>query len=169
MKHKLMIFDNDGVFTDGGLYYIDGKEKIRKFNAKDGMGVRILQQTPLKPAIITGKISEELEKRASILGIDLLFQGIGNKLNVVKELCKKFNTTLSEVAYVGDDLNDLPVLERVGLPICVNSACDELKKVCTYRTEKDGGDGAVREAIEFVLKKENIYEQAVKDFIKSLQ
>lgn len=164
-----MIFDNDGVFTDGGLYYMDGIEKFRKFNAKDGMGIRILQQTSLIPAIITGKSSQELEKRAEVLGIDLLFQGIKNKLIVVKKLCKQFNATLDEIVYVGDDLNDLPVLEKVGLPICVHSACEELQKVCVYRTKKDGGAGAVREAIEFVLKKENVYKQAVDKFIKSLQ
>jgi 3-deoxy-D-manno-octulosonate 8-phosphate phosphatase (KDO 8-P phosphatase) len=169
MKYKLMIFDNDGVFTDGGLYYMDGIEKFRKFNAKDGLGIRILQQTSLKPAIITGKRSTELEKRAEILGIDLLFQGIRNKLVVVKKLCEKFDATLSEVVYVGDDLNDLPVLKKVGLPICVHSACDELQEVCLYCTKKDGGAGAVREAIEFVLKKENEYKQAVNKFIKSLQ
>ncbi len=164
-----MIFDNDGVFTDGGLYYSNEKEIMRKFNAKDGIGIKILQQTGIKPVIITGKKSIALEKRAEVLQIDLLFEGVRNKMLKLRQLCDKLNVKLEEIIFLGDDLNDLHVLEKVGLPICVKSAPEELKNICSYVTKKDGGNGAVREAIEFILKKENLFEKAKKQFLESLR
>lgn len=169
MSHKLMIFDNDGVFTDGGLYYSGKKELIRKFNARDGLGIRLLQQTDIIPAIVTGKKSNSLTARAKVLGIDYLFQGIKNKLITVEDILKDLNIDFSETIYMGDDINDLPVLKKADIAICLPDSPDELKNISAYVTQKKGGQGAVREAIEYVLKKEKKYKIAVLNFLKHLQ
>lgn len=164
-----MIFDNDGVFTDGGLYYFGGEELIRKFNAKDGLGIRLLQQTEIIPAIVTGKTSNSLNARAKVLNINHIFQGVKNKLNTVEKILKNLDISFSESVYMGDDLNDLPVLEKVDIPICLPDSPRELKDICSYVTKCKGGNGAVREAVEYVLKKDGKYQTAVKNFIQHLQ
>ncbi|MBS3767021.1 MAG: HAD hydrolase family protein [Candidatus Cloacimonetes bacterium] len=169
MSHKIMIFDNDGVFTDGGLYYIEEIESLRKFNAKDGLGIKLLQQTDIIPAIVTGKKSKALASRAQVLGIKKLYQNIKNKLHVIENMLNELDINFSEAIYMGDDLNDLPVLKKVSISICLPDSPDELKDICTYVTKKRGGQGAVREAIEYVLKQENKYNTAVNSFLQHLQ
>lgn len=164
-----MIFDNDGVFTDGGLYYIEEIESLRKFNAKDGLGIKLLQQTDIIPAIVTGKKSKALASRAQVLGIKKLYQNIKNKLHVIENMLNELDINFSEAIYMGDDLNDLPVLKKVSISICLPDSPDELKDICTYVTKKRGGQGAVREAIEYVLKQENKYNTAVNSFLQHLQ
>ncbi|MBS3740652.1 MAG: HAD hydrolase family protein [Candidatus Cloacimonetes bacterium] len=169
MSHKIMIFDNDGVFTDGGLYYIEEIESLRKFNAKDGLGIKLLQKTDIIPAIVTGKKSKALASRAQVLGIKKLYQNIKNKLHVIENMLNELDINFSEAIYMGDDLNDLPVLKKVSISICLPDSPDELKDICTYVTKKRGGQGAVREAIEYVLKQENKYNTAVNSFLQHLQ
>lgn len=164
-----MIFDNDGVFTDGGLYYIEEIESLRKFNAKDGLGIKLLQKTDIIPAIVTGKKSKALASRAQVLGIKKLYQNIKNKLHVIENMLNELDINFSEAIYMGDDLNDLPVLKKVSISICLPDSPDELKDICTYVTKKRGGQGAVREAIEYVLKQENKYNTAVNSFLQHLQ
>ena len=168
MTYKLMIFDIDGVFTNGGMYYNDSDEIGRKFNTKDGLGIRLLQQTDIIPIILTGKESASICRRAEVLQIEFVYQNVKNKLKKLLEIAKKFNVELNQIIYVGDDWNDFPVLEKVGLPICVSSSPDEIKKICKYITKNEGGDGAVREAIEYVLKKEGLYKQAIRNFLDYL-
>ena len=172
MSYKLMIFDIDGVFTDGGMYYNDSDEVWRRFNTKDGLGIRLLQQTEIISIILTGKESKVVSKRAEVLRINYVYQNVKNKLKKLLEIAKKFNVELNQIIYVGDDWNDFPVLEKVGLPICVSSSPDEIKKICKYITKHEGGDGAVREAIEYVLKKEGLYKKAINmflDYLNSLE
>ena len=169
MNYKIMVFDIDGVFTDGGMYYNNSDEVWRKFNTKDGLGIRLLQQTEIIPIILTGKDSIAVSKRAKVLKIKYLYQNVKNKLKKILEIAKEFDVELNQIVYIGDDWNDYPVLEKVGLPICVNSSPDELKKICKYITNINGGNGAVREAIEYVLKKENLYNDAIKKFLEYLK
>jgi len=169
MTYKLMIFDIDGVFTDGGMYYNDSDEVWRKFNTKDGLGIRLLQQTDIIPIILTGKESESISRRAKILKIEFVYQNVKNKLKKLMEIKKDFDVEFNQIIYVGDDWNDFPVLEKVGLPICAKSAPDGIKKICKFVTTKDGGDGAVREAIEFVLKKEEILQETIDKFLSYLK
>jgi YrbI family 3-deoxy-D-manno-octulosonate 8-phosphate phosphatase len=164
-----MIFDIDGVFTDGGMYYTNSDEVGRKFNTKDGLGIRLLQQTDIIPIILTGKKSKSISRRAKILKIEFAYQNVKNKLKKLMEIMQNFDVELNQIIYVGDDWNDFPVLKKVGLPICVRSAPDEIKKNCKFVTTKDGGNGAVREAIEFVLKKEGIYQEAIHKFVSQLK
>ena len=169
ITYKIMIFDIDGVFTDGGMYYTDSDEVGRKFNAKDGLGIRLLQQTDVIPIILTGRKSKAVSKRAEVLKIKFVYQNVKNKLKKLMEIAQNFDVDLTKIIYVGDDWNDFPVLEKVGLPICVKSSPDEIKSICKFVTTKNGGDGAVREAIEFVLKREGIYQEAVNKFLTHLK
>ncbi|MCD6101571.1 MAG: HAD hydrolase family protein, partial [Candidatus Cloacimonetes bacterium] len=108
-------------------------------------------------------------RRAETLQIKFVYQNVKNKLKKLMEIKKDFDVEFNQIIYVGDDWNDFPVLEKVGLPICVKSAPEEIKEICKFVTTKDGGDGAVREAIEFVLKKEGIYQEAIHKLLSYLK
>ncbi len=169
MRYKIFIFDVDGVFTDGGLYYLGTGEIGRKFNARDGLGIRLLQQTPIVPVIVSGKKAEVVAQRMKILKITQVHLGIRDKLSTIKAIMKEFDATFEEIIFMGDDWNDMPVLEKAGCAITVPAASQEIKEVCDYITVTQGGSGAVREAIEWVLKKENLYNEAAKSFVAYLQ
>jgi len=169
MQYKLFIFDVDGVFTDGGLYYLGTEEGGRKFNVRDGLGIRLLQQTPIVPIVVSGKKTEMVTKRMKVLKISHVYLGIRDKLSTVKNIMKEFDVRFDEVIFMGDDWNDMPALKKVGCAITVPSASQEIKDVCEYVTESHGGSGAVREAIEWILKKENLFDVAVKSFLAYLQ
>ncbi|HHI87448.1 MAG TPA: hypothetical protein ENK03_00705 [Candidatus Cloacimonetes bacterium] len=169
MRYKIFIFDVDGVFTDGGLYYLGTGEIGRKFNVRDGLGIRLLQQTPIVPVVVSGKKTEVVAQRMKVLKISHVYLGIRDKLSTVENIIKEFNTSFEEIIFMGDDWNDMPVLEKVGCAITVPAASQEIKEVCDYVTISEGGSGAVREAIEWVLKKENLYDEAAKSFVAYLQ
>jgi len=169
MRYKLFIFDVDGVFTDGGMYYLDSGEAARKFNVRDGLGIRLLQQTSLVPIVLSGKDTEIVKHRMKVLNIPHVYLGIRDKLSTVESILKEFDVTFKEVIFMGDDWNDVPVLEKVGCAITVPAASQEIKDVCAYVTENHGGSGAVREAVEWILKKENLFDKAVKSFLIYLQ
>lgn len=169
MRYKIFIFDVDGVFTDGGLYYLGTHEIGRKFNVRDGLGIRLLQQTSIVPVIVTGKETDAVTERMKVLKITNVYQGVRDKLFTVQEIMKELDANFDEVIFMGDDWNDMPVLEKVECAITVPAASQEIKEVCDYVTTTQGGYGAVREAIEWVLKKENLYEEAAKSFVAYLQ
>lgn len=169
MRYKLFIFDVDGVFTDGGLFYLGTREIGRKFNVRDGLGIRLLQQTPIVPVVVTGKKTDAVTERMKVLKITNVYQGVRDKLSTIKAIMKEFNASFEEIIFMGDDWNDMPVLEKVGCAITVPAASQEIKEVCDYVTTTQGGSGAVREAIEWILKKENLYDEAAKSFVSHLQ
>jgi len=169
MKYKLFLFDIDGVFTDGGLYYTNTSDIIRKFHVQDGLGIRLLQHTAIVPVVVTGKRSEAVTQRMKVLGIDHVYQKVRNKLATVQEISEKFSVSLNEIIFMGDDWNDFPILEKVGCKITVPASPPEIQQICDYVTKKAGGDGAVREAIEWLLRKENLYESAVQEFMEYLK
>ncbi len=148
---KLLALDVDGVLTDGGLYYSDSGEEFKKFNVKDGQGIKLIIQAGIEVAIITASTSQAVVHRANKLGINHTFIGIENKLLVLENLCHKLSISLEQVAYMGDDINDIPVLKAVGCPLTVADAMPANKVCAIYVTELAGGQGAVREICDFLL------------------
>lgn len=147
---KLVAFDVDGVLTNGEIIYTEKGEEIKAFNAKDGQGINLLVKQGYITAIITARQTPIVDKRAKDLEIPEVYQGAKNKFEVIKLLMDKYNLKLSEIAYVGDDLPDVCVLEKVGLACCPSDAVDEVKKICHFVSEKQGGKGAVREIADLI-------------------
>lgn len=149
-KIKLVISDVDGVLTDGGMYYSENGDELKKFNTRDGMAFQLLREHGIKTAIITSENTKMVEHRAQKLHIDFLKQGKrnGGKLEAAKEICKELGITLSEVAFVGDDINDIELLERVGFAFCPSDAVEKVKKInkITVLSTK-GGEGVIRDII----------------------
>jgi len=148
---QVVIFDVDGILTDGTLYLTDGGEEIKAFNSHDGHGMKMLKASGVELAIITSRESRCVELRAENLGISLIYQGAKNKLQVFEVLLTKLGLDVSACAYVGNDLIDLPVMLRCGLSICVPAAPALVKKQAHYVTRLEGGHGAVREVCEMVM------------------
>jgi 3-deoxy-D-manno-octulosonate 8-phosphate phosphatase (KDO 8-P phosphatase) len=144
--------DIDGVFTDAGIYLGNSGQEFKKFNAHDGMGVTLLIRSGIVPFIITGRTSEAVARRAVELSISEVHQGVRHKEECLKEIASRLGVELGEIAYVGDDIADMPVLKRVGLPIAVGDAVAEVREVAKYVTRATGGNGAVREACEHVIR-----------------
>ncbi|MGG7153289.1 cytidylyltransferase domain-containing protein [Clostridium neonatale] len=151
-KVKLLLTDSDGVLTDGGMYYSENGDELKKFNTKDGMGFELLRKKGIITGIITGENKELVKKRAEKLKIDELHMGIKNKLLTVRLICEKYKISLENVAYIGDDINDLDVIRNVGIGCSVNDAMECIKSESNYVTKVNGGEGAVREIAELILK-----------------
>jgi 3-deoxy-D-manno-octulosonate 8-phosphate phosphatase (KDO 8-P phosphatase) len=159
---KILFLDVDGVLTDGKV--ILGKhEEFRNFNVLDGLGIHIAKGAGLTVILITGKTCDAVERRALELGIEC-HQGVINKLELVNRILSKVGVSAENAAFVGDDLPDLAPMKAVGLPIAVQSAVAEVKKVAKAVTSARGGEGAVREAIEMILRKEGRWEGALRSF-----
>ena len=151
MKIKLVAFDVDGVMTDGSLTFFEDGREIKTFNAKDGHGVVMLNRKGFITAIITARESEIVERRAQMLEITKVFQGAKNKIKALEALCEEFKVSFGEVAYMGDDLPDLCVLEKVALSGCPADAVEEVKQKCKFISKKEGGKGAVREFCDLII------------------
>ncbi len=151
-KIKLAAFDIDGVMTDGSLIYLPDGNQAKAFNAKDGLGVVMINKAGIKTAIITAKESQAVIERAKTLDITKLFMNQKNKMLALDEICKEFSLKYDEIMYMGDDLPDIEILKSCGLSVCPNDAVDEVKDICDIVTEKSGGRGAVREVCDFLLK-----------------
>jgi 3-deoxy-D-manno-octulosonate 8-phosphate phosphatase (KDO 8-P phosphatase) len=162
---KLLLLDCDGVLTDGGLYYtFDGKrvlEGAKVFHIHDGHGLKLAREAGLKVGIISGRISPALTARARDLQIDYLHQGIDDKLSVYEQIKTAEGFTDDKIAYVGDDLPDLPIMRRVGLAIAVADAVDEVRECAHFVTNKPGGRGAAREVVELLLKAQDKWRESL--------
>ena len=167
-KIKLLIMDCDGVLTDGKIIYSDKGAETKNFNAKDGLGIKLLSFTDIKTAIITGRKSELLERRCKDLSIDFLYQKISNKRKKVEILLEKMKINWENVAFIGDDWNDYPVIQKAGLTATPADAFREIIEIVDYKTERCGGEGAVREFIDYILKRKGIYEKTIQKFIDYL-
>jgi YrbI family 3-deoxy-D-manno-octulosonate 8-phosphate phosphatase len=148
---RLLCVDVDGVLTDAGMYYGPDGEVLKKFNTRDGMGLARVRAAGVAVAIISGEDSAIVHARAAKLNIDDVFSGVANKLDVVRDLCARRKIPPEEVAYVGDDLNDLAAMESVGLACAVLDAAEPVKSIAHYVTQRRGGDGAVREVCELII------------------
>jgi 3-deoxy-D-manno-octulosonate 8-phosphate phosphatase (KDO 8-P phosphatase) len=150
-KIKLVAFDVDGVMTNGEIIYSESGEELKIFNAKDGHGAVMLNRKGFITAIITARQTPIVDRRAKDLDITHVYQGAKNKLIALQDLMEKYNLDFSQIAYVGDDMPDVCILERVGLAFCPNDSAEEVKKICHFISSKDGGKGAVREISDFIL------------------
>jgi 3-deoxy-D-manno-octulosonate 8-phosphate phosphatase (KDO 8-P phosphatase) len=147
---KLLSLDTDGVLTDGGIYFTDSGDELRKFNVKDGMGMKLAQSAGVALAIITASSTPSIGHRGNALGVDHIYLDAQDKLGTLVSLCDQMGIDLEQVAHVGDDVNDIPVLEVVGCPMSVNDAMAAAQDAAIYITEKNGGDGAVREICDMI-------------------
>ena len=148
---KLLATDVDGVLTDGGMYYSERGDELKKFNTRDGKGIELLRQAGIKVVLITSENTQLVKRRAKKLKVDALYQGIRDKAAAIQELTAKYGISRQEIAYIGDDVNDLAALRAVGLAITVADGLPENKKVADYVTQARGGEGAVREVAMLVL------------------
>jgi N-acylneuraminate cytidylyltransferase len=148
---KMLLMDSDGVLTDGGMYYSENGDELKKFNTKDGMAIELLKSKGIKVGIITGEDRELVRKRAEKLRVDELYMGIKNKLAVLEKIREKYNLAYSEIAYIGDDINDIDVIKKVGFGCSVSDGMNCVKEVAHYVTSAKGGQGAVREVVELIM------------------
>jgi 3-deoxy-D-glycero-D-galacto-nononate 9-phosphatase len=148
---KLVLTDIDGVWTDGGMYYDQTGNEWKKFNTSDSAGVLFCKYANIPVGIITGEDTEIVKRRAEKLKISILHQGIQDKLTVAKVICDELHISLNEVAYIGDDIGDVTLLDAVGISAAPQNASDYIKKRVDFVTLKSGGEGAFREFIETIL------------------
>jgi 3-deoxy-D-manno-octulosonate 8-phosphate phosphatase (KDO 8-P phosphatase) len=165
-KIKLIIFDVDGVLTGGHIIFGTEGEAVKEFYAQDGLGISLAHKAGLKTAIITGRESEMVRRRGAELKIGDVYQGAMDKVTALQELVTKHALTLEQIAYVGDDINDLPVMIQIGLPCAVANAVPEVKAIAKYVAGRQGGNGAVREVIEHILKAQGLWEGLIADYMK---
>ncbi|OUO78740.1 acylneuraminate cytidylyltransferase [Bacteroides sp. An269] len=154
VKISLFLCDVDGTLTDGGMYYSENGDELKKFNTRDGMGFQLLREVGIKTGIITSENTKIVENRAKKLKVDFLYQGKrdGGKLAVTKDICEQLGITLDEVAYIGDDINCMELLEAVGVKACPADAYEEVKAIPDIHImTRKGGDGCVREFINHIL------------------
>ncbi|MEM7259810.1 MAG: HAD-IIIA family hydrolase [Pseudomonadota bacterium] len=162
---ELIIFDVDGVFTDGGLYRSDDGQEFKRFHANDGLGIRMLQSADITLAVITGRTSKVVEHRCKELGIEHVYQGQKDKLGAYQQLQQQLDIDPQKIAYMGDDIIDMPVMRRVGLALTVPHACEEIADMAHWTSTRHGGNGAVRDACEFILKAQDRYQQAIERYM----
>ena len=164
-KIKLVIFDIDGVLTTGALFLDNDGKEYKAFNSKDGHGLRMLQDGGVEVAIITGRQSELVKHRAHDLGITRIYQGKREKLPAYEELLAETGLNHEDIAYVGDDVVDLPVMTKVGLAICVQDGHAFVKKHAHWITDKNGGCGAGRDACELILEAQGKLQDMLQSYI----
>jgi len=165
-KIKLLALDVDGVLTSGQIIFGRDGELMKKFHAQDGLGIALAQKANLTIAIITGRESQMVTLRSEELSITDVYQGTLSKTQALAELMVKYDLTEEQIAYVGDDLNDLPVLIRVGLPCATANAVPEVKQHAQLVTKQVGGNGAVREVIEYILKAQGKWDSIVNVYLQ---
>ncbi len=163
---RLIIFDVDGVLTDGQLHIGANGECFKSFNCQDGLGISLIRKCGIKTAIITGRESAMVACRAAELKFDELYQGQKNKTVAFQKICSKYQLAEIEVAYIGDDLIDLPIMLRSGLAAAVNNAVAEVKAAAHVVSSRDGGQGAVREILEFIIKSQGFWDKMLQEYIK---
>lgn len=156
MKPKIKVFlsDVDGVMTDAGMYYTESGDEFKKFNTHDGMAFGMLRDQGIKTGMVTSEMTKIVENRAKKLKVDYLYQGARDegKLGAAKEICEKEGISLSEVAYIGDDINCIPLLKAVGIAACPLNAVNQVREISgIIQLKARGGEGAVREFVEILL------------------
>jgi YrbI family 3-deoxy-D-manno-octulosonate 8-phosphate phosphatase len=150
LPFKILFLDVDGVLTDGGMYYSESGDEFKKFNTKDGLAIRFLTKNLGIPVgLVSNGINQKLiQRRANLLGINLVYVGTGKKLEIISDWCKGLHLTLADAAYIGDDVNDLECLMAVGISACPSDAVNKVKNSVMIQLERKGGEACVREFIE---------------------
>ena len=154
-KIKLVITDVDGVLTDGGMYYTKDGDMMKKFHARDGMGVTLLRKIDIPTIILTKEKTEIVAHWSKNMKVKEVLDGVTKKESKLDSICKKNNVLLDEIAYVGDDVNDIEILKKVGLSITPKDGEDSVKKNCDYICSRIGGNGAFREVVNLILEVHN--------------
>ena len=167
-KIKLLVCDCDGVLTDGLIIYDSSGVEQKNFSSHDGLGIKMLQHSTIELAVITGRYSEMLERRCTDLNIKYLYQNVMNKRKMLEDLLNLLNLKFENVAYIGDDWNDFLAMQDCQLKIAPKNARDLFKLTVDYVTENEGGYGAVRDAIEYILKNQNDFEIVLRSFLDEL-
>lgn len=163
---KLMIFDVDGVFTDGSLHYGEHGEILKTFHALDGHGIKLLKQAGILVAIISARQSPMLNQRIKDLGIDYAMTGISDKQSAFKALLQKTSLQEKDCGYMGDDIIDLPILMRVSFSVSVPNGHPDVKSRVVYITQAMGGRGAIREVCDLILKAQHKYQTILESYLK---
>ena len=163
---KLLLMDCDGVLTDGRLWLLDNGEEQKNFNVQDGLGLELWHRAGLKSGIISGRSSSAVERRARDLNIEFVRQGAEDKTGDFQSILSLAGVNESEVAFIGDDLNDIPLLRRAELAVAVANASEETRSVAHLVTRAAGGHGAVREVIEIILKAQGRWADATEKYLK---
>jgi 3-deoxy-D-manno-octulosonate 8-phosphate phosphatase (KDO 8-P phosphatase) len=166
-KTRLLMMDVDGVLTDGRIIQDSQGHELKVFDVKDGHGIVMAHRAMLRTALISGRASETIAQRAGELGIKLVFQKVWNKLEVYEKILVDAALTHDQVAYIGDDLIDIPLLRRVGLAVAVADAVDEVKAAAHVVTQRPGGQGAVREVIELILKAQGHWDSLIERYTRA--
>ncbi|MBU0498570.1 MAG: 3-deoxy-manno-octulosonate-8-phosphatase KdsC [Gammaproteobacteria bacterium] len=164
-KIRLVIFDVDGVLTDGSLFYGDDGQEYKAFNSKDGHGMVMLRNCGIRIGIITGRSSEVVRIRMAGLGIEQVYQGQKDKLPAYEQMKADLGLSDEAIAYVGDDVVDLPVMSRAGLSIAVADAHELVCERADWRTSAGGGKGAAREVCELLMRSQGLYEDQMRHYL----
>ena len=163
---RLLVTDVDGVLTDGGLLFDNQGQEYQIFNSLDGHGIRLLMDSGIEVAVITGRHSEIVNQRMNDLGVKHIYQGYRDKLPALRALLEATQFQLEQVAYAGDDLPDLPVMKQVGFAIAVQNAHDFVKQHCDWVTTQPGGRGAIREVADFILQSQGLLEAKQRAYLE---
>jgi 3-deoxy-D-manno-octulosonate 8-phosphate phosphatase (KDO 8-P phosphatase) len=164
---KLILTDIDGVWTDGSMYYDQTGNEFKRFHTYDSAGVLFARLLDIPVAILTGETTEIVNRRATKLKIDYLFQGVKDKVETAQKLIDELKISFKDCAFIGDDLNDILLLEKVGLSASTANAPDYIKTKVNYITQKKGGEGAFREFVEYILKEQGVFEQVLEKAISN--
>ena len=164
-KVKLLILDVDGVLTDGKLLFDGQGREYKSFHARDGHGIKLLRQTGVEVAVISGRKSNSVALRMKDLGIEYVYQGQEDKVMAFNEIIRSLSIQAEEAAHVGDDLLDLPIMRRVGLSVAVNDANFAVKKYADWCTSLSGGQGAVREVCDFIMQAQGNLEAVINSYL----
>jgi len=168
-KIKALVIDADGVLTDGGILFPEVGQAVVRFHIQDGLGIVLARRVGLEVAVLSGRSRIALARRAEELGMTEVIQGVHNKVQALRALAARRRWALLEIAYMGDDLNDLPAMEIVGAALAVANAVEEVKRAAHWVAGKSGGEGAVREAIEVILSAQGRWEEAVRGYLEHLR
>ncbi len=158
---KYLVIDVDGTMTDGGVYYDENGNELKKFNTKDAAGFFAAHKAGIEILVLTGRECKATERRMKELKVDFLHQNIKNKMEFLKDFIGSRNITKEEIGYIGDDLNDLPPMTLTGFVGCPADSCAEVLEKADYVSPLKGGEGAVRDIVEFILRKSGEWEEAV--------
>ena len=163
---KLLLMDCDGVLTDGRLWLTEEGDDQKSFNTRDGLGLSLLHRAGLRSGIISGRNSRAVTRRAQELGIEFVRQGDPDKIEAFQQILQQAGVDENEVAFIGDDLNDIPLMQRAELAVAVADAVFEARSVAHYVTQASGGQGAVREVIELILKSQGRWSDLLDNYLK---
>lgn len=162
---KYLIIDVDGTMTDGGIYYDEHGNELKKFNTRDAAAFRAAKAVGVEPIVLTGRSCKAVERRMKDLGVRYFYQGIVNKREKIRQLMKELHFSKEQLGYIGDDLNDLWAMQSACFVACPSDACEEVIEASHYVSVHKGGAGAVRDIITYLLKKQKRWDEAAKAII----